>query len=832
MKKKYSFILASLLLASISTTNLVSARFVIDTDTLISQDVTNNNNEVENKVKVTFKTNDGSINQISYLDGNSQIKLGDAPIHINSEGTSYYQWKTSSNQDISKIDATYDSLKDNNNEVVITGELIPLKAVSSSLLEETYSENLQRGTDIVIAKDASDTSNNVILNNPIYNQDVAATISLINSETSYEEALSFNNGNTITYNQIGMKLTDSTYNATFSGNDSNSKNADYTVGLNNAEANAVSTNYKPTLTPNLNTTANSQNYAVKVFKLENDVVFNGRFDLGGHQAFYGNNYNWAQHDMNGFIVGAYNEIDLNGHDLILPSGSSLYSHGSITDSVGGGRIIVEDGAKLSTPLVLEDTKHETDLPASYYMGLSSFLLYRCPYLNVTTIVKEGGKLLGNLMKDSGGKTAGGFFYQLPLISYDNSELAMFNLTSGDVIRSIYYDENLRYSDVKNKVERSSTITENIQHQRIRYDFNNANIKFNGINAEVKVSFTSATVHSQKMNLPISPYFDLYFHSSNFNLNQQISLMPGAYMNFDYNSQLNLGYDDFVEIAKNESYQGVGGITAYDNIGDFTLTTPLANKTGYDGVNATLIFNNKAFWNYMNQKTAKIDMDGKINFIPNSNNSTQHHPFVLAGNINIKNDEYFTYSYNKALSENLKINLFANTLISGRSYASFLNIFFKTFGSYFTYYATLPLISNDKVIYDPTNNENQLNFNLNGTYDNGLITKDNKSYAFIYDNYTSTIDNPYFCQVNKETDFDSQTDSLAGSYKEVNLNTNYITYNNQNYIYFQGAYLPITFAEGNQSGTVNGNFFVTSLNTGSIRNQKITFSLANEGYWHL
>ena len=754
MKKKYSFILASLLLASISTTNLVSARFVIDTDTLISQDVTNNNNEVENKVKVTFKTNDGSINQISYLDGNSQIKLGDAPIHINSEATSYYQWKTSSNLDISKIDATYDSLKDNNNEVVITGELIPLKAVSSSLLEETYSENLQRGTDVVIAKDASDTSNNVILNSPIYNQDVAATISLIKSETSYEEALSFNNGNTITYNQIGMKLTDNTYNATFSGDYSNSKNADYTIGLNNAEANAASTNYKPTLTPNLNTTANSQNYVVKEFKLENDVVFNGRFDLGGHQAFYGENISYSQYNMNGFIVGAYNEIDLNGHDLILPSGSSLYSHGSITDSVGGGRIIVEDGAKLSTPLVIEDTKHETDLPSAYYLGFSSFLLYRAPYLNATTIIKEGGKLLGNLMKDSGGKTAGGFFYQLPLISYDNNELSMFNLTSGNVVRSVYYDENLRYSDVENKVERSSTITENIQHeniqhQRIRYDFNNANIKYNGINADVKISFVSDTMHSPRMNMPISPYMDFYFHSSTFNLNQQISLMPGAYMNFDYNSQLNLGYDKFVELGKYKSYQGVGGITAYDNIGYFDLVTSLINQTGYGGTNPKLIFGNKAFWEYMNQKTSKVDMFGKINFLPNSDNAIQHHPFVLAGNINIKSEDYFEYSYNKALSKNLKINLFANTLISGKSASDLLGLLTKKYGNFSSFYANLPLISNGNVIFDPANNENQLNINQNATFNNGLITKDNKSYAFIYDNYTSTIDNPYFCQVNKE-----------------------------------------------------------------------------------
>lgn len=831
MKKKYSFILASLLLASISTTNLVSARFVIDTDTLISQDVTNNNNEVENKVKVTFKTNDGSINQISYLDGNSQIKLGDAPIHINSEATSYYQWKTSSNLDISKIDATYDSLKDNNNEVVITGELIPLKAVSSSLLEETYSENLQRGTDVVIAKDASDTSNNVILNSPIYNQDVAATISLIKSETSYEEALCFNNGNTITYNQIGMKLTDNTYNATFSGDDSNSKNADYTIGLNNAEANAASTNYKPTLTPNLNTTANSQNYVVKEFKLENDVVFNGRFDLGGHQAFYGENISYSQYNMNGFIVGAYNEIDLNGHDLILPSGSSLYSHGSITDSVGGGRIIVEDGAKLSTPLVIEDTKHETDLPSAYYLGFSSFLLYRAPYLNATTIIKEGGKLLGNLMKDSGGKTAGGFFYQLPLISYDNNELSMFNLTSGNVVRSVYYDENLRYSDVENKVERSSTITENIQHQRIRYDFNNANIKYNGINADVKISFVSDTMHSPRMNMPISPYMDFYFHSSTFNLNQQISLMPGAYMNFDYNSQLNLGYDKFVELGKYKSYQGVGGITAYDNIGYFDLVTSLINQTGYGGTNPKLIFGNKAFWEYMNQKTSKVDMFGKINFLPNSDNAIQHHPFVLAGNINIKSEDYFEYSYNKALSKNLKINLFANTLISGKSASDLLGLLTKKYGNFSSFYANLPLISNGNVIFDPANNENQLNINQNATFNNGLITKDNKSYAFIYDNYTSTIDNPYFCQVNKETDFDSQTDSLAGSYKEVTANTNFICYNSNKYIYFQGAYLPISLASDNKSGTVNANFFITSFKKNLVDKQ-ITFTYADQGYWHL
>ena len=52
---------------------------------------------------------------------------------------------------------------------------------------------------------------------------------------------------------------------------------------------------------------------------------------------------------------------------------------------------------------------------------------------------------------------------------------------------------------------------------------------------------------------------------------------------------------------------------------------------------------------------------------------------------------------------------------------------------------MPLISNGKVVFDPTNENNQLNFDLGGTYNNGIITIGDKNYAFIYNEYEKAME---------------------------------------------------------------------------------------------
>ena len=837
MKKKLLLSALSFLSLAATSISLVSASFVVYSNSKVANgSVTNSNNK--EKVKVNFKSSDGKINSSSYFPKTDKVSLAAAP-SFSVKGTvvnedtleetemtvSYYDWTLEDGTSLANSDKTYGDLINSNNEVVITGTLKDFSNVPADQLNAQYSENLQVGDDIVVAKDASDTSNIVSLDKAVYNQDVTSTVSLASSASKYTEMVNFNNNSKYKNSQVGYKL-NTTNSAHFNKTYESSTNGDTTVGLNNAEANATSSDYKPYLTPNLNTTNNCQNYVVHEFKLENDVLFNGNFTVGGHQAFYGSNNGWSQHDANGFIVGAYNEIDLNGHDLVLTKGSTLTSYGSITDSVGGGKIIIEEGATLTTPLVIEDTTHETDIGA-YFNGVLSFNLYRSPYLNATTVVKHGGKLIGNMMKDTGGASAYGVSVPLYLISSDSADKPMFYLSEGEVTREVYYDLNLRYSDIENKTERSSSITNNIRYQRIRYDFYNADVTYNGFNASFKIS-TTIKINENRVNTPISPYYDWYFHSSKLNLHSQISLMPGAYVNFDETSELNLSYNKFVAETQSQyssSYQGVGGITAYPSYGTPSLLSTLKNKEGWDYGMDVDSFND--FWAYMNEKEAKVDLNGKVTFSTNEENATQYHPYVLAGNININNQGQFEESYNEALNNDLKIDLHANSVRCFQGYFGLLDfIFGKKIGTLYSYYATMPLISNGKVVFDPTNENNQLNFDLGGTYNNGIITIGDKNYAFIYNEYEKAMDNPYNAEVASEEDFATSVDSLAGKFEEVSVNSNYISFNGENYIFFQGAYIHIKLNSGSTTdGTVNGSFFVTSKST-KLNGSSVNFSYTN------
>ena len=139
---------------------------------------------------------------------------------------------------------------------------------------------------------------------------------------------------------------------------------------------------------------------------------------------------------------------------------------------------------------------------------------------------------------------------------------------------------------------------------------------------------------------------------------------------------------------------------------------------------------------------------------------------------------------------------------------------------------MPLISNGKVVFDPTNENNQLNFDLGGTYNNGIITIGDKNYAFIYNEYEKAMDNPYNAEVASEEDFATSVDSLAGKFEEVSVNSNYISFNGENYIFFQGAYIHIKLHSGSTTdGTVNGSFFVTSKST-KLNGSSVNFSYTN------
>ncbi len=542
--------------------------------------------------------------------------------------------------------------------------------------------------------------------------------------------------------------------------------------------------------------------------LENDLRILGSMTIGGRTGYYGpdagNPANKGQTQLNyqGYLIGDFCQLDLNGKTLIVQNGGMLDLWGSVIDSVGTGKIILESGATLYSPLVVEDMYREDSMPVSYFNNDAVFTMFRMPYLDCKIQIEPGAKVYSKyrISLGSSGTASGDIF----LIGGSGSG-AFIEISSKEGIDG--YLERSTY--VNSSLTTNTFIISNDLNKKYRYEAHNLNINMNEILFNFDYSSMNFDIHFGKTQFWIPPYFDFALYNSILVVKQFLIFMPGVNFYVDSNSEIYLshglvGTQNTVSFAgstlfSSQSWHSVGGLLFLDKMYLKDTTKSILDLAKGTNTNkewyGSLIYygdNVKSFW--LGLEAAKCDVVGKITF--DDNISDLYHNYMLGGNINITN----VSGFKQEVESNNNVRLYAKAYETGPNMVNYSGGILGI-GSTWTRklnvcaYYTLPLISNGYVLMDPTNcNSNELTdktYQYNST--ENIITGNNSIFIFVFNNQTNN--NLYRC---KDSNL---ADSLDGSYISIqNYDmTNHIAYfNNQSYICFQGNFIVV---DNNLSGSI-------------------------------
>ena len=756
--------------------------------------------ELEEKkdIKVTF--NYDKKTEERYFPSGYKLSLKDMPVI--STASNYYSW-TYDGKDISDLDIVL------TNNIEINGVSTNFSDGIGSLNGEYKEENLNGH----ITVDSSATSSiNYASNN---DNNIEITDKVITKTTkSYISLATGNNHRTKKY-ASEHSLFDSIADGNAASNLKIVSNnvmvlGDGSIGL-EAVGESVS-DYKPVA--GKETIQGSTNYCVYKFQLQNDVILKNEFILAGHNGYYtpvmfnklqdesNNAYSYKRsRNYTGYIVGAYCEIDLNGHDLVLADGATLKAYGSITDSSSNrnGNLILESGSTLLTSFVTEGQYHETDIVSAYKYSFDPFRMFRCPYLDCSMTIKAGANYQGRLLKaDGGNKGTTGFANTVTLVGPEASN-PFIQLKSGIIKREVNYNQDLKNTG-------NSNIIKNIMYQKIKYSVYDADVDVRWLSFEnISLSGASFSIYSYKYQMWIPPYFDFYIYNSSVKLHQEFIFMPGVYMYVDSNSEFTFSNNSIGEISINpalidyviiDGLQGVAGMVflpKFHLVSQHGVEHSIINDGTGDSEKPIVYYNVNEFYEYYNQLGAVCDFYGKISFKDDDSNHTHKHEF--GGNINIYDFASFKAQY-KAHKDN--ISLYGNAVFADLVYGikgTPLGIGAKKTVSFLAGgFYQIPLISNGLCMYDPENNSLITNTKYTYNAELSLIekAKSTDKWFFKFTWPSSNMSHPYGSNSGEAGTVYTDGDSLLGNFVKASSvdsgNYTLISTDNQKYINFQGGYL--------------------------------------------
>lgn len=558
-------------------------------------------------------------------------------------------------------------------------------------------------------------------------------------------------------------------------------------------------------------------YCMARLTLQNDVVLSGNLTLGGQTGFMKtvehtlsiqSDLHWTQLHYQGFAVGTYSEIDLNGYDLIVAGSSMLDSFGSITDSSSDhdGNIVLTNGATMYTPLVFEDMYRENSIPESFADGLDYMTMFRCPYTDCNIIFQPGCNFYGKIWISLGNNGV----IQTDLYIVGSTDEAVFQLSQGTIRRETFYNQEL-YNKVKNS--KTNATLKNIAYQKFRYIFDNANVIVNPFHMKGKISSINLDLSSLKYQKFIPPYFDFYAYGSDITFREEFIFMPGCYLYADSATTLNFTYDTYTvpNGMSSGSFNYASGTTNYSSGGLTLMATIKVNSfdkcatagNWYDTSKDTKQYEGYGqkvwqwtdFWNYYSAIPARFDCNATLNFIDGNTM-----PYILAGNINFFDNFDFKQSVLSLVSSD-KLRLYNSFGQPGPSTAP-INCDHRQVNLAGVY--SVPLISNGqfltplngKFVGDSDSDYSDASYDiLNGVVTvNPKIASTTPSYfGFMFSDPKGKSENSFYSH-NNTSNFADMTNSFAGSWvslDKIDAKNHRVTYGGQEYIFFTGAFLPIS-----------------------------------------
>lgn len=748
------------------------------------------------KYKITFEAVDGISKQdtIIYVDSNYNLSLKDAPFV--SSGNKNYDWFCG---DISLSKFDKDTITDN---YTFNAKEIESVQTLSDVIED---DHLTTYTDDKIQDPHS------------------IDIDFISTDCDLTTKVQFYNGNSGddyysldthfypsitggTYTQVGGVALNGSY----------KEIPDYDVGLTISNTSEIS-DYKPVT--GSNEISSATNFLAIKLTLQNDLILNGcDWTIAGHNGYYGNS-NFSQIQVNNFIVGAYCELDLNGHDLILTNGANLNVYGSLTDSSTSrtGKVVVESSSSLTGLVTLEDVSHETDI-AVVMLNQPLFRILRMPYLDCTIEIQNGGYLKGYALKDSGSASSTGYEMTYNIIGPQTSstgvDTPLLQMSGGTITREVYYDSELKQKVSKNS--ETGSPYQNIRYQRIKYTISDSQVDFSSWELDIDYGGISFTGNFKESQFFVPFYFDFYLYNSTVNIDQPLVFMPGSYVRVDEKSTINLVYKSdparcggliFSPYLFNEREASENS-----SLGVMLLK---AGSSSTNDSRLPFVFSRESnlLWDYYNEKGAVCDFYGTITIDDSQSDDFGSLKYVLSGNINF----YDLSQVEEIFTENPDIitasqPYFVPTLAHTNPLAIMLYVQYSEYFDWNTLdtylnqtggganyivlcYLISPLISNGYVV--ATDNEI---LTKTATYDakSGLIKYTNgfnQTYqAYILDSYE---------MIKLAYDSTDESSFLRGEYKDVFLSADKLsitTSNKSTYINYQGLYVPATVSSNGSTAT--------------------------------
>lgn len=752
---------------SISFGSYVIANLTINGDNAINIE---SSEDTSNYHKIEFR--DGSTNlKIMYVKNGEEINLSDAPSNYIQDANNLINRISDDNKIILSV-----SNNSFTNNVPVYSDITFSKKVEKINKSEINSDNI----DSVINVD-NDTFDGAITYG---NSDIGSVVSVeetTNNNKSNHNNLTINTS-VINAAEIDLKFRDQDGNEnihqTLKKGASYQYTTDTTVGLEDStQGSERDTLYKPN--------TGSVNPCISKISLGNDLILTGNASLRiGARVGYYNGSGWSQINWQGFIVGSYNELDLKGHTLVITDGCTLEVVGSVYDSVGGGKIIVDKGGTIKSTFVVEDQHHETTIPVSYFYGDVPFSMFRMPYLNANIVVKKGGFLTGYLKIDFGGD-GNDNMYQNDLGIIGIGENYIFDMTNSDdnayIERNCTFDEqmysHLKSVDTVNRANGKNTTGEtvsigNICYERISYYCYNSVININApkiqsFDLDMTVGDISLSFDWNRCDVFVPPYFQFYLFGSKVFIKNNINFYPGSYLfadkysticltagnYFEFNMETKVGVGvTYGEIPipqdhfRPDGNQNVGGLIfihekfdyhegmqnpneAYDKaLGNSEYgwidNLDSGSQKNYYGSTDRIFEYTREFWSYLNKNyPSKADINGKFEF--DKRVSLYKENYKLGGEINISNIDDFVTSVTNSGN---RVDLYNNSFDGASHHMNpKVQIFVTVKEPHLKFnvsdYYTYPLVSYGNVLMD-INNYSLIRTNLKDkisySFDSGLI----------------------------------------------------------------------------------------------------------------
>ncbi len=340
--------------------------------------------------------------------------------------------------------------------------------------------------------------------------------------------------------------------------------------------------------------------------LANDLIVNGVFTIGGH---FGNLVNYGRQ---GHIMNEYVCLDLNGHDIYVNSGGSLWSYGLIKDSVGTGRIYVNGAGTIYTLVAVMDYRGGTFTKSCKDNKVFPFIYYVLPYIRT--------KVIFNFKDGWGGLNA--IFHLTAAsikIDYVHTESTLkFIGTGTDCLFRPEGGINKSSRIIFDGYQQDGISSDMCIGRRVGLTVENTKLIMGAFIFDIDAGIGAIgriNINTTEYNFPVNAFFDVRLVSSTLVFSQRIQFMAGMSFiadkdstvifttNGDYSAQLSI-------LDKGANY--------YDNkMGRLITTDNSGDSYNYEGN----IQNNENFWKYYSQP--KIKIYGKLLFTKGNTSSKKY-----------------------------------------------------------------------------------------------------------------------------------------------------------------------------------------------------------------